>query len=299
MRKERIIYVFILSVILLIAGGLYLPKPDNSKMIQNRFWVIKTHGSNNYNILILGDSRAYRGVSPDEIEKYLPGEKILNFAYSSGRLNKFMFKEAEKRMAETKGRKIIVLAISPNSLIPPPIENAHYLEQYRLPREEIIQRLYFGPFLHFFSPLKPSEIIEGIEKKSSNYVQEFYDNGWVASSKIKEDTSEALKTYEKWFKEAEVSGEMIDDLIDQTEKWTKKGILVVGFRIPSSESMEILEDSLAGFDENYLKNKFIKAGGKWMETNTKEYHSYDGSHLHYKSAIKLSNKLGEFIKSLN
>lgn len=279
----------------MVLGGIFLPKPDNSKIIQDRFWVLKTHGKNNYDIVIMGDSRAYRGVSPEAMEKAMPDYEILNFGYSSGRLNKFMFGEAEKRISKSGKRKIVVLAISPNTLIPPPVENAHYLEQYRLPREEIYSRLYFANFLHFFSSVKPSEIFSENKENENPYIQLFHDNGWVASHKIPEDTTEALKTYEKWFREASVSEQLVNDLIDQTAKWTKKGIVVVGFRIPSSQSMEKMEDSLAGFDENKIKRDFINAGGLWMDLDNQNYHSYDGSHLHYKSAIKLSEKLGEFL----
>ncbi|MBN2682572.1 MAG: hypothetical protein JXR58_08690 [Bacteroidales bacterium] len=297
MRNERIIYVFLLSAVLLVAGGFFLPKPQDDKLIQDRFWVKKTHGNNDFDIIIMGDSRAYRGISPEAMQKHLPDCKILNFGYSSGRINKFMCSEAEKRIALGR-KKTVILAISPNTLIPPPVENAHYLEQYLLPKEEIYQRLYFAPLLHFFSSVKPSEIFSGKSRKDNNYIQKYYDNGFVASHKLKEDTTEALKTYEKWFKEAAVSRKMIKDLLEQTEDWTKRGITVIAFRIPSSYSMEKLEDSLAGFNELELKDLFLKAGGIWLDFPKNQYHSYDGSHLHFQSAERLSEELGLSIKNL-
>ncbi len=298
MTKERLIWVLLLSGILISAGVLYLPKPDNYMIELEKFWVKKTHGKPVYDMIIIGDSRAYRGISPAEIEKIIPGIKVLNFGYSNGRLNKFMYKEAEKRFKPDSKQKIILLAITPNALTIESVENEHYLSQLKLPKEEIIERLYFAPFLYYFSPLTPEDILfpDTAEKIQNNYVQEFFDNGWAASYKIVEDSLPALKDYKQWFEKNKVSNKLVNDMAEQIKIWTKQGIKVFALRPPTLHSMKLLEDSLSGFDQKQIKQKIEDAGAIWINTIDNNYHSYDGSHIHRDSAVKLSKKIAQIIK---
>ncbi len=63
--------------------------------------------------------------------------------------------------------------------------------------------------------------------------------------------------------------------------------------------MKNLEDSISGFDEKFIKKELQKIGVNWIDLNLNEYSSIDGSHLHYMSAERLSQKIGIVIKNLN
>ena len=84
MFKERIILVSIITVVLLLVSGLFLPKMESEKIQFRKYWAFKTHRKDKHDIIIMGDSRAYRGISPSEMQKALPNYRILNFGYSSG-----------------------------------------------------------------------------------------------------------------------------------------------------------------------------------------------------------------------
>ena len=76
------------------------------------------------------------------------------------------------------------------------------------------------------------------------------------------------------------------------------GIQVFAFRVPSSIEMETLENSISNYNEEQVRTAIERAGGEWILMPNKEpYHSYDGSHLHYRSAISLSKELGKQLKS--
>lgn len=294
--KERIIIVALLSAAFLILCGLYLPKPDNFDVQNRRFWAYKTHRKRKQDIIIMGDSRAYRGVSPSEMAKILVGKRILNFGFSSGRLNTFMYNQVNKRLDKESKNRIVVLAVAPNALTEHPKENNHINSQLFLPKEEIYQRLYFAPFLHFFTPLQPNDLFKKKEKKKSNYIQTFHDDGWVESYTIPEDSTSAIKSYIEWFAKVKVSEKLTKELIAQTEKWVKDGVLVFAYRPPSSYTMEQLENNLGNFNEEEIKSRLVQAGAIWIQTNSADYHSYDGSHLHKDSALKLSRHIAEKIK---
>ncbi|NOZ46835.1 MAG: hypothetical protein GXO79_08630 [Chlorobi bacterium] len=294
MKKERTFLALMLAVLFMIMAGLFLPKPGLVKVQRKRFWALKTYTKTKHNLIILGDSRAYRGVSPEAMHKILPGIDIFNFGFSSGRLNKFIYKQGEKRLDLNGKTKIILLAVTPNALTKHPDENAQINSQLYLPKEEIYQRIYFAPLLTFFTSVKPEDFKQ--KKKKVNYVEKFHDDGWVESYKIPEDTTFAMKSYRKWFTKTDVNPGMVNDLILQTKEWSNKGIKVFAYRPPSTYSMEFLEDSLANFREERLIKRFEEAGGIWIPTKSSDYHSYDGSHLRYDSAIKLSEYLAKEIK---
>jgi len=294
MKKERLIYVLLLSAVLLVLSGFLLPKPDTNKIIYERYWAYKTHRKDKHDIVIVGDSRAYRGVSPIAMNDILPDYRIFNFGYSSGRLTKEMYRQAEKRL-DVKGKRIVVLAVAPNTLTKHPNENNHINSQLLLPKEEIYQRIYFAPFLQFFTAVKPEDFTRK-KKKKEEYIEEYHDDGWVESYIIPEDTTKALSSYKKWFTKVDVSPKLVGDLIKQTRIWSEKDIMVFAYRPPSSFTMENMEDSLSNFKQDEFIVEFENAGGKWIETNTTDYHSYDGSHLHKDSAIKLSKYIAREIK---
>ena len=62
--------------------------------------------------------------------------------------------------------------------------------------------------------------------------------------------------------------------------------------------MEILEDSISGFEENFIKNELTKHSVIWLDFINVQFVSYDGSHLTKSSARKLSRHIGKKINEL-
>lgn len=297
MLKNKTYITLILSLILIIILGLVLPKQDASKSQLERFWLKKIFANKNYDILIMGDSRTYRGISPQAMQQVLKNYKILNFAYSNGGLNNFMFNEAEKHLSKKRNKQIIVLGVTPYSLTSLSEKNKQYLQELTRPKEDVYQRLYLNPLLTFFSPVKPDFVFSGRSKEPQViYKQEFFDNGWVASNKIPSNPHEAIPYYKKDFSSINVSLTLINNLITKTQYWTKKGIKVFAFRPPTTNEMLQLENKTSGFNELSFVKKFENAGGHWINIDVSKYYSYDGSHLSKKSAIKLSKKIAFEIK---
>jgi hypothetical protein len=276
--------------VILISAIIFI-KPLNreNEYIADKFWINKTFAKAKYDIVIIGDSRVYRGVSPDEIKKYFPDKEILNFGYSSARLSSLLFNEAEKKLSKQSKDKTIIICVTANSLFAKPYENEHLAEKLKTTREKRYGILYFNDYLKYFEPIRGRDFKK--HKETVIYKEELNENGWIASNKIPEDTTEALELYTPLLEKNNVSDVLINNLMKQIKTWTKQNIKVYGLYMPTSWSMKQLEDSLAGCDQKQLANKFTQAGGKWLNFNNKKYHSYDASHLDKKSAIEFSNDL--------
>jgi hypothetical protein len=297
-RNSGILISTILAAILIAALSFVMPK-DKEKYLRDRFWTQKTFAPSVYDIVIMGDSRIYRGISPEIMEKILPGKKILNFGYSDGGLNPGMFEAAEKKLSAKSQGSLIVLGVTPNSITGYSRNNVQFRQEKTRPREDIFERLYLNGILYHFSATTPEAILKLLkkEKSASYYLNEYFSNGYVESAKFQVDTMESISSYISDFTNYKVEERYLNELISQVKTWNAKGIKVVGFRPPVSAPMRALEDTMGLFNEALIKVRFNEAGGLWIDFKPNAYKTYDGSHLDKESARKLSNDLAEEIRN--
>lgn len=296
MKKERIIYTLIACALFTFLIGFFLPKPPSSALQGERFWTFKTHTKKKYDIVYVGDSRVYRGLSPDAMKRVFTKLDILNFAYSNGGLAEPMFEEATKKLKDNNS--IIIIGITPASLTPGAAENEHLKQELRRKKTEVLKRVYINPHLRFFEAVKPISIIDSIRNKhtTNNYYETFTEFGFVGGRKDVYDINEAIESYIKHFKREQVSPEIIQNLMHQVNVWKNSGIKVYGFRPPTTEKMVELEDSMSGFEEHIFVKEFEQAGGNWLDIDVPDLRSYDGSHLDMESAERFSFELAKALK---
>jgi hypothetical protein len=130
------------------------------------------------------------------------------------------------------------------------------------------------------------------------FYQEFHDDGWMATWTVPAEPSREVARYRGIFSGTQVSTELIEALVEQTVRWTQQGVFAIGFRPPTTDAMQALEDKLSGFDENGFIRLFEGAGGRWIRIPSGLYESYDGSHLDKESAIGLSKDLAVSIRQV-
>lgn len=302
--KTKSIRRFFLMLFFAVVGisliGYIRPEPISSLIQKEKFWATKVHSDKSYDIIISGDSRVYRGIDPSSISKALNGISVLNFGFSSGGHNQFIFNEIEKRLNEKTEQKIIILSLTPFSLTNKAQDNAHFLQEHERDPNEVLLRRYVNPALSFFDPIMPTDVIHA---KGSNYgyYESFRRDGWVESRKIPYNNKAALKSYQKNFKNNRIDNDVVRIVLSQVKRWTDQGINVFALRMPTTEEMETLENELSGYSEETLKKRFEKAGGRWINyENRYGYPSYDGSHLDGNAAKLFSANLGsELSKLLN
>lgn len=296
MKRERIIWSLFIALLVLIMANIILAKKtpsDNKKL----FWMAKTHAPQHYDIVVIGDSRIYRGISPEAIASAVQGAEVLNFGYSSAGFSNRYLDAATQKLRKTARHPVVVIGITPHSITPKAWLNEHFEEQSSINREEIIEQLYFGDILQRFPSISPAGLRNYIKNKHKreNYIQRYTPNGWIASDYRVRDTTYALQSYMAVFQNNKSSNYLLEQLAEKIEKWRLKDISVFVFRPPATVTMHQLENIASGFDEKAVIRRLKKAGAVWIETDSLQLTSYDGSHLTKESAEKLSIYIGKQI----
>ena len=298
-RVPNISITIILAILLATALSFVMPKNED-KYRGEMFWAKKTFAPSKYNVILMGDSRVYRGLSPEIMEERLSGLKVLNFGFSNGGLNNEMFKAAEEKLIKSGQPKVIVLGISPNTITDYTQNNKQYLQELTRPKEEIIERLYLNPLLFWFSSTTPEKLKQHFksDKRTAYYLSKYNMNGYVEFEKFPIDTMEAIPSYIKDFNNYKVKEEYVIQLFDQIKELVKNKIIVVCYRPPVSQPMRELENNLGLYNEKFILQGIENAGGHWLELNPNNFQTYDGSHLDKTSAIQISNKIAMEIKEI-
>lgn len=285
MMKERLIRTIIISMALICIVGFMKPETDKTAYREKLFWILKTHSPELLDVIIVGDSRVYRGLSPEHMGKNLLGCRIFNFAYSAGSLGERMLSEAEKRL-DPNGRKIIILGVTPLSLTPRSALDEQFLQEKNKDRLEVAYIMHLGQLNDFFAPF--TKLLKTADSDSPEYHQEYHKDGWIASWMKPERPNEGLDSYAGAFTNNSVSAEIEKNLVARTADLVKRGYRVFAFRPPTCREMTELENRLSGFREEEFVKNFTAAGGLWIPVSNNDYHSYDCSHIDKESAIKLS-----------
>lgn len=292
---QRFLFMLLFATVGICLVGYVRPEPISSQIQKEKFWATKVHSENKYNVIFAGDSRIYRGVDPKTISKELNGLAVLNFGFSSGGHNPFIFDKIEKRIDFETENKIIVLGLTPYSLTAKAQENEHFAQEFQRDKKDVLLRRYVNPALDFFDPIQPTEIVYANDT-IPGYYERFRNDGWVESRRIPYDTKKALKSYAKNFKNNAIDLKVVQQVLAQIKTWTSNGITVFVVRMPTTKEMEKLEHKLSGYQEYELKKEFENSGGIWLDYDNRfAFTSYDGSHLDGKGAKKFSQLIGRKI----
>lgn len=263
------------------------------KIQEKIFWTGKIRPSTRYNMVITGDSRAYRGVAPKVLKEKL-GIEVFNCGFSSGGNNKVIFKHVTEKLLLPPGNapRAVLVGVTPRSLSEKSRENKHFLSL--LSPEE---RSWESDVIDFICP---QNLLKKLRRHKEKTPQEiFYPDGWCQTNRRQtpKRLQKGLKHYEENYKKTTFSPQSLRELIEQTAAWRKEDIRVFGFWIPTCAEMDALEIRGSGCDMEMVKKEFVKAGGIWIDIdNRAEYQAYDASHLSGEEALKLSLDLAAKLK---
>lgn len=292
-----------LSLFAIVIFGLYRPKLKLSSFADDKFWLDKVFASENFNIVLGGDSRVYRGVNPKNLAIGMGDTtlKILNYGISSGGFSQEMLTDITQKIASNQEKKIVILGISPYALTPQACINwqLHYLKKHQ--KEDVfLKRNIIPKYFSLFEPIAITKLFKVIAKAEDEGYDQVHDYGWKSAHDYVMQPTYSLALYKKNFLHNTVNPSVIDTLQTQIQKWTKAGIKVFAYRPPTTKEMEVLENTDGGFDEAITRKKIEAAGGIWLDfPNRFDYKSYDGSHLPAEEANRFSLELGKAISTKN
>lgn len=260
-------------------------------------------------VIIFGDSRAYRGIVPDEILKHRPGLHVLNFGFSGGGLNREIFNFVEDKKVAPGRTCVFIVGITPYALTTEARRNEQFLSILRTTPEKIGEQLNYHPgqfswnfLLKPFDANRTKIIRRSLFKRAKKMGMDetFYANGWCETRASYDEKSvrRTCEDYVAQFKSNTVDPRSEKDLLEWTKKWSGEGHLVIGLRVPADPQLVKIEDAFSGFSEDRIKNEFRSAGGVYLEYSPEEladYTCFDGSHLDLQSAKKLSDRIGRVV----
>jgi len=294
--KHRFMVAVLFAGLFLMLFGFY--KPDNhlKGIPEKMFWSVKSEWKNCLTMTVGGDSRTYRGVSPETINsnEYLQDYKVGNYGFISNGWTKKYLAALERTLDKDSDKPLVlVLGLTPYSLTDLAARDNSFIRMEKVAKTTKMESIWFGRLYQFFSPINVNKLFVA-KAKGNTYFQHYHENGWVASYRKKDVPRSALDQYKKRYKKKKVNKKMVKDVISYVKRWNKKNIVVFGYRPPTTQEMWELEELQSGYNEDDIAKRFSDAGGVWLKFENK-YHSYDGSHLREDGAIEFSTDLAALI----
>jgi len=295
--KHKLILFLPISLVIGFALKLVLPTPNLNDSYRDYCWVKKTHSTERFNVLAIGDSRIYKGVNPLFLVGDNSGMNAVNLGFSSAGYSDEYLSFISGRIKEDD-KSVVLCGITPYSFTPEALKNEHYHSFFDKDKKEVYKILFLSSYLEHFPRYSPAEIWDYFFEipVTHLYHNSFKENGWVESYKIPFDSASGLKSYRKTFVGNTCDTKAVQNYYDWVKEMSSNDLTIVGFRPPSTLAMEQLEDSLSGLNYSSFIEGFEQNGGVWLKFSLNDYSSYDGSHLHYKSANKFTKNLAQKIE---
>jgi len=284
---DRIILTAILACAMIVAMGLVRSDSEDSGIAEGSFWRMKASWQGWADIVIPGDSRVYRAISPEEMNaaaetKTIQKLRIANYGFSGGGFDR-EYLDAIERVLDVDGARVIVLGITPHSLTDKAVKENGFIESRKNWNGE---KNYDPPegsdYDGFFARMTIKKFWRTIRMKKPDrfYPNCYHKDGWISGTRVPHSPEKALKPFADVFSKHKVSTDIEDEVFQAVKRWKTSGITVAAFRVPTCEAMVELENRTSGFDEQRFIRKFTAVGGVWIALDQTAYKSYDASHLH-------------------
>jgi hypothetical protein len=299
LTRDRTFRTLILAVILIAAMGSL--RPDRARGIhEKRYWATKISWRHCADAVVMGDSRVLGGVSPAEMRRLLPDWRIVNYGFASNLYVPQYCEAAEQVLDPDSRNKVMILGITPHSLTEDPDVTHQFSELKRLSRRQIYVDMHLAPLLGFFDYMSFHDALEGLfpSLAKTHTRRELFADGWLSYDRQPPGEKRELKKYARMYQKSRVSKKMVDGLNASVSGWTRQGIRVYAFLVPSCRQMVELEERDSGFDQRQFVQDFEKAGGTWIDMDPCRYDSFDGSHLGREAALQFSRDLAERMRDL-
>jgi len=298
MRKERLLYLAILLGLGILAITVFRNDYNLQTIETRRYWINKTFSREKSDVLFAGDSRIYRGISPEVFEHESPGRSAFNLGYSSNGFHPDYLDFVKSRLDTTASQPVIVLGISSTNFSRRESKSEHYhRERFDRKREEVVIYMYFYDYLKTFTPMDLSIVlgIRTVNPFKDNYKSIYHMDGWCESYWETPDSTYTLKYFQDIPENSRLDSANLEILLNRVREWTDEGIVVFAYRSPSTYAIRQVEDSISGLSYPPFIHEMEDRGAHWIDVDRSRYESYDGNHLERESARKLTADLAHEI----
>ncbi len=286
----RLRLALLAAISTLAFAGTFQPQPrESTGLPPSVFWARKISWQQCFDLVFAGDSRTYRGVLPAVALESRSDLRAGNYGFSGVGIDG-EYLRAIDRLLDLKSAKemLVVLGVTPYSLTEAACLESGFLEWSHEAPVELWMLTQLGG-LRDYSPL--SMVLSRLSgRRYYRYYQEFRADGSVPSSQVPESRW-ALREYREALGRTRVRRQCWVELEQAIRSWRTRGVRVIGYRPPSCAEMANLEDEITGYPGLALPHLFRSLGGEWIEFNSGDYPTYDGSHLRKDGARQFSRDL--------
>lgn len=296
-----------LTALLALAIGMTRGDPTYASA-PSWYWRMKVEWHHAAEIVLIGDSRVYRGLDPATFTART-GRSAVNFGFSSAGYSPAYLDAVERVIDPGAPAPAIVIGLTPWSLTPLATRQNGFTQavaEARTSRLPAAGQRHLDRFDHLFRPLELELLWQGAAARQlagqraadSNYIQDFRPNGWVASNYRQPKPSRGLLVARGDHAGGNrVAPAQLIELCARVRKWKARGWAVLAFRPPTPPEVAALTDELSDFDEALCAQQLSAAGAIWFPVDSAAYESYDGSHLTAASAKALSRQIADHLNA--
>lgn len=284
-------FVVASAVWALVLGGslaVFRPATGESEDVRPGYWIDKLRAPENaYDVVIVGDSRAYRGIDP----ALLPG-RALNFGFSGAALDPFYLHAGVQKLR--RGGTLVV-AVSPHSLSLRAVEANAFKSLLSRHEADLTLTRWASPAYPWTRPYTASQLL-GLARGRVSVLapvspyESFMPDGFVASSRQAVSAApETAKIYADLLRDHSIGPREVEALTFKLTWYLVSGYRVVVLRLPASPDVEVAE----GMDTSKFRQEMLDRGLEWFDCPPGD--TYDGSHLTAQSARKISEALAGYL----
>ena len=264
-----------------------MSQSEKNDLASALFWVEKRYGKRQYDVLLVGDSRTYQGVSPEILRKHVSHIGIYNFGFSGGRINRQLLKEAKKRLKKN-GKRIFIFGCTSCNL-------QDEINEHFLSIREVTP-------VSFCLPAVWADIHGRYLQKNKGATGLGYFS--QRCPKNEKSISETFKHYRARLQKRSFTASDFEKFV-QNLKWCKRNnINVIAYRMVSCREMDELEDKFSGVDWDKIRQAVLNEDFVWLERPPSplleqiEAYCYDASHLNEEGSQLFSEWIGKELKKL-
>lgn len=295
MRRSTQIAIAVATFLgLLAVGAVYQSQSHESGLSEQAFYRHKIGWRGAFDLVVAGDSRVARGVSPARMQTVLEDHRIANLGFNANSLVYAPYLDHVEQALDPKSHtRAILIGVDPYELTPRSIANNGFIKYSQeapaqsgeLPKPTLRERLRDA-----FSPLRLREAMV-----PGHTTEVFHEHGFIETDRFPIDESARLSRYRVKFDGNRVDRALTQVLFGAVERWSGQGIVVLGFEPPISSGLLAVELELSGFDRPWFVAEFERRGGSWLSDLGSSYQTYDGEHLTSESAERLSVRLAKAV----
>ncbi|MCG2765904.1 MAG: hypothetical protein L6288_16180 [Desulfarculaceae bacterium] len=262
------------------------------------FWQLKLCQPPTNDIILVGNSRVYLGLSPHHMSKACGKQKIFNFGFVACSLDRRYLEHAVSLLDMDSKKPTLVLGLCPHTLMPSSATNgySYWSSQGHFERKDILRQILrdnlSGKALLKTNARNALNLSRGLP------LNHYFADGWEACLPVHKQPEKYGQAAEKLVRLRQVNQHLVDEFLELVVEFHQRGIAVFAYRPPSDDRLREVEEDHSGLDYQDMADRFKQAGGVWLDINPQAYQTYDGAHLDYRNAIRLSQEVGRYLRNL-